>query len=105
MKKGGPASTVNLFQSYSADLKNIFQALKLLGSLVKKYPERYEDFVIAGLPEKIVNNIDAGWPIEILKKILDLFARMAIKNEHVKDILGNQFLDDLIPIMNTYIKN
>lgn len=90
---------------YQDDLKNIFQALKLLGSLVKKNPDKYEDFVIAGIPEKIVTHFDANWPIEIIKKIMDLFARMAIRNEHVKDILGMQFLDDLIPVMNTYIKN
>lgn len=105
MGKGGPSSTVNLFQNYQQDLKNIFQALKLIGNLVKKYPERYEDFVFAGIPEKIVQNYDQQWPIEIQKKILDLFARMAMKNENVKDILGSHFLDQLIPLMNTYISN
>jgi DNA-binding ferritin-like protein (Dps family) len=69
-------------------LKNIFQALKLISCLVKKYPENYEDFVFAGVPEKIVNNFDPNWPIEIIKKVIDLFARMAIKNENVKDIIG-----------------
>jgi DNA-binding ferritin-like protein (Dps family) len=40
------------------------------------------------VPEKIVNNFDPNWPIEIIKKVIDLFARMAIKNENVKDIIG-----------------
>lgn len=62
--------------------------MKLLGTLVKKHPEKYEDFVFAGIPEKIVKNFDTKWPIEIIKKIIDLFARMAMKNENVKDILG-----------------
>jgi hypothetical protein len=45
-----------------------------LGSLVKKYPQKYEDFVFAGIPEKIVTNFDPNWPIEIIKKVIDLFA-------------------------------
>lgn len=54
MDKGGLATTVNLFKDYKSDLKNVFQSLKLLSSLVKKYPSRFEEFVFAGIPEKII---------------------------------------------------
>jgi hypothetical protein len=39
---------------------------------------------MAGIPDKIINEFDREWPIEIVKKIIDLFARM-VKNDHAKN--------------------
>ena len=104
MEKRGHGVTVDLFKPYQKELKIIFQSLKLLTGLVNKYKDKLEDFAFAGIPEKVIISFDMEWPVEIIKQIIDLFAKMA-KIEMVKDILAEQFLEDLIKIMNQYFKN
>lgn len=60
----------------------------MISTLIRKHPENFEDFVFAGIPEKIIENFDMNWPIEIIKKIIEIFARLAANNENVKDILA-----------------
>ena len=52
--------------------------------LIHKYPDRLDEFLMAGIPEKIIDEFDREWPIEIIKKIIELFARM-VRNDHVKN--------------------
>lgn len=62
MDKGTHAAAADLFKPYKDDLKNVFQALKLLTALTDKYGDRIEDFVFSGIPEKIVNSFNEDWP-------------------------------------------
>lgn len=101
MEKRGHGVTIDLFKPYQKELKIIFQSLKLLTGLVNKYSDKLEDFAFAGIPEKIIESFDMEWPVEIIKQIIDLFAKMT-KIEMVKEILAEQFLEDLIKIMNKY---
>ena len=59
---------------------------------------------MAGIPEKIIQEFDNEWPVEVLKKIIELFARM-VKNEEVKNQIAEYFLSDLLRIMNDFFKN
>lgn len=62
MDKGGHSVTIDIFKPFRNDLKNVFQALKLLNLLLVKYEDKLEDFVFAGIPEKIIANFDEKWP-------------------------------------------
>ena len=72
--------------------------------LIHKYPDRLDEFMLAGIPEKIIDEFDMDWPIEIIKKIIELFARM-VRNDHVKNKIAENFLTELIRIMNDFFKN
>ena len=48
---------------------------------MKKYPKRYGDFIFAGVPEKIIQAFSKKWPIEIVKKMIELFSKMVSNNE------------------------
>ena len=46
-----------------------------------------EDFVFAGVPEKIIQNFDHEWPLDIIKETIGLFYEMA-PNQEVKNLLS-----------------
>ena len=62
MEKGGHAAAVDIFKPYSNDMKNIFQTLKLLYGLVNTHEDKLEEFVFAGVPEKIISEFNQDWP-------------------------------------------
>lgn len=60
--------------------------------MVKKNPDKINEFVFSGIPDKIIDNYRSKWPKEIHKEIIELFTEMA-PNEEVKDICGEKFLN------------
>ena len=62
MDKGGHALTVDIVKPFRDDLKNVFQALKLLNLLADKYNNRLDEFVFAGIPEKLISTFNETWP-------------------------------------------
>lgn len=54
MNKDGQRAIADIFKDYQKDHKNIYQALRCLRALVKKQGDKMEDFVFAGVPEKII---------------------------------------------------
>ena len=71
---------------------------------MKRKPEKIEEFVFAGIPEVIIQNYCHEWPLDIIKETISLFQEMAT-NQEVKNLLSEQFLDDLVQIMDKYIRN
>ena len=55
--------------------------------LVKNNPEKLDDFIFAGIPEKIINNFEKEWPVEIIKEIIALFNKMVVRSA-VKNIIS-----------------
>ena len=93
-----------MFQDYREKPKIIFICVKLLMKLIEKYPGKYEEFCFAGIPDKIINGFNKVWPDEIIRKILEMFCKVA-KHENVKDIIADTFLQDLIELMNQHFDN
>lgn len=56
LKKDAAREAANLFKDFKDDHKNIYQAVKFLSVLIKKNPDKIEDFIFAGIPEKITEN-------------------------------------------------
>jgi hypothetical protein len=63
-----------------------------------------DDFIFAGIPEKIIANFDKEWPVDIIKEIISLFNQM-IHHPEVKNKVSESFLTKLIPIMEKHFKN
>lgn len=72
--------------------------------LVKNNPDKLEDFVFAGIPEKIIENFDKEWPVEIIKETIALFNKMVVHSE-VKNIISENFLEELVPLLEKYFRN
>jgi len=72
--------------------------------LIDNYPDKYDEFCFSGIPEKIIKAFNKNWPEEIIRKILEMFAKVA-KYENIKDIIADHFLQDLIELMNQFFKN
>ena len=104
MEKRGHAITVDLFKTYQKDPKILFQSLKFLVNLVKKYEDTLEEFLNSGIPEKIIASFDIDWHIEIIKLTINLFLKLATL-EIVKEVLGEKFLEILLQVMEKYFKN
>lgn len=58
LKKDAQRAAADIFKEYRDDHKNIFQAVKFIAMLVKNNPDKLEDFIFAGVPEKIIANFD-----------------------------------------------
>ena len=68
---------VDLFKDFTKDHKTIFQALKLLTLLVKENKDKLSEFVVAGIPGKIIKHFNNEWPVDIIKDSILLFSRMS----------------------------
>ena len=104
IEKRGQAITVDLFKTYAKDPKIIFQSLKFLNSLVKKYEDTLEEFLNCGIPEKIIVAFEVDWHVEIIKLTIGLFLKLA-GLEIIKDVLGEQFLEYLLQVFEKYFNN
>lgn len=62
MEKGGYKAVVDALPVYRADLKNIYQSIKMLNFLIDKFPDQKESFVFAGVPDKVMPVFDPTWP-------------------------------------------
>ncbi len=104
IEKGGHEVTIDLVVEFNGDVKIVFQALKVLMKLIQTYPEKIQDFAFAGIPEKIIQAYDEDWPIEIDKKVIEMFSAVAVMDD-IKNVIAEQFLEDLMNILKNFFEN
>ena len=61
MDKGGHSATLDALKPFRDDPKVVFQGLKLIATVLDRYPDRLEDFIFAGVPEKVIQAFRMNW--------------------------------------------
>jgi hypothetical protein len=102
--KNGPAVSLDILKSFSKDPKNVFSILKLNHELMKKYPQKMDLIIEAGVPEKVIRSYSRDWQLEIISLMMELFKCSADK-ENVKVVISEMFLVELMRIMEVYFSN
>ena len=72
--------------------------------MMKKFNDKLLNFFEVGIPEKIANNFDISWPVELINHGLSTFVEIAKLNE-AKEVLADLFLTKLLTLMNNHFKN
>ena len=104
LEKQGYAVALDVLKPFGDDPKNVFSVFKLTLELLKKYPKRLSEFVQQGLPEKIVQAFDRKWQKQIMLLLMTLL-ETACRSEHVRALLADSFVEEIIYIIETYFKN
>lgn len=101
IEKGGHGATLDALKPFRDDPKVVFQAMKLVQVLLDKYPERLEEFNFVGVPEKVIGAFKPDWKEDIVKMMLEVFAKVAVLPS-AKAVLGEKFAHELVELVNQY---
>jgi hypothetical protein len=101
MEKNGPAVSLDILRSFTDDPKNVYSILRLNREITKKYPEKMDQIVEAGVPEKIIRSFSRDWQLEIITLMMELF-QVCAEKENVKVVISEMFLVELMRILDVY---